>query len=89
MCLGMRNSANQLFVIIENEAFPCGDDITMAVDRMFKMHFIFDMFYAVELNTFYVFLERYVYNIRLENTKVPTRAKELMFSIQALGDAEA
>ena len=85
LCLGTTGAPSQIFVIVDKEALPCeNEDITVAVDRLFKLHYVFNLEYASELRSFYSFLECFVYDIAMKNTKIPVRASELMTSIKVL-----
>ena len=56
---------DSFFAILDEEAIPCDTDITIAVDRVFKLHYIMNLEYPQELYSFYVFLERCVFNIQV------------------------
>ena len=79
---------SNFFVIVDQKAIPCGDQITKAVDALFKLHYAFNIAYADELKGFYAFLEHFVYEIGLPDDHVPVRARELMVSIRSLSSID-
>ncbi|XP_011859975.1 PREDICTED: uncharacterized protein LOC105557367 [Vollenhovia emeryi] len=50
------------FVQVETHLFPVGNDPLRAFDRLFKLHYMFDVKYAAPLLNFYNFFESIVYN---------------------------
>ena len=77
-------SPSTFFIIVDGKALPCESDVTLAVDALFKCHYIFNIEYADELRGFYAFLEHFVYEIGVSTAHIPVRARELMASIKAL-----
>nr|XP_054748407.1 uncharacterized protein LOC129253986 [Lytechinus pictus] len=82
--LGTRRLPVQYFVVIDEQAIPCPGDITSSVDVLFKLHYVFNIHYATELQAFYKFLEHFVYEVGHPRDVIPARAKELMSSITAI-----
>lgn len=50
------------FVQVETHLFPVGNNPLRAFDRLFKLHYMFDVHYAAPLLNFYNFFESIVYN---------------------------
>ena len=83
LCLGSQDNPGQYFAILDNEAIPCDTDITSAVDRILKLHYVFNLEYPPVLYGFYVFLELCVFGIEV-TAKVPSCVRELDNSLAIL-----
>ena len=81
--IGERNNPTQFFIVVDDLAIPCEGDITEAVDKLFKVHYVFNIRYADEVYGFFAFIQNFVYGIRGQEA-VPARAREMMASITAL-----
>ena len=81
--LAVVTTEDSFFAILDEEAIPCDTDITIAVDRVFKLHYIMNLEYPQELYSFYVFLERCLFNIYVSK-KVPSSVRELDNSLAVI-----
>ncbi|XP_077266382.1 uncharacterized protein LOC143899736 isoform X3 [Temnothorax americanus] len=61
-CTNMDQRKGPFFIQIENHLFPVGNNPLRAFDRLFKLHYMFDVHYAAALLNFYNFFESIVYN---------------------------
>ena len=84
LCIGTRDNPSQFFVIVDALALPCPDDITSAVDRLFKVHYAFNLEYHAALYNFFTFLELVVYDMKSKKDRIPAIVLELESSLDAL-----
>ncbi|GAB1865691.1 hypothetical protein CAJAP_06770 [Camponotus japonicus] len=61
-CTNMDQRKGPFFIQVETHLFPVGNNPLCAFDRLFKLHYMFDIHYAAPLLNFYNFFESIVYN---------------------------
>ncbi|CAL1688663.1 unnamed protein product [Lasius platythorax] len=61
-CTNMDQRKGPFFIQVETHLFPVGNNPLRAFDRLFKLHYMFDIHYAASLLNFYNFFESIVYN---------------------------
>ena len=86
MCLGTRDHPGQFFVILDNVAIPGSDDVVLAVDRLFKLHYALNLSYADEISLFYEFLQKCVYEITDPKEKISSKVAEIDTSIKVIAE---
>lgn len=75
----------QFFVVLDGVALPvsrqaCG--IVAATDILMKVHYVFNVAYAVQLTDFYTFIQTVVYGIPPSGQKISNRVKEIRIALQ-------
>jgi len=63
IALGLRGNINQVFLVVEGQAFEIRRGIIAAVDRLVKLHFIMDIAYAVPAHHILHYVQKFVMNI--------------------------
>jgi hypothetical protein len=63
VALGQRGNLNQVFVVVEGQAFEIRRGIISAVDRLIKLHFIMDISYAIPSHHILHYIQKFVMNI--------------------------
>ncbi|KAM0724666.1 hypothetical protein ACS0PU_009050 [Formica fusca] len=61
-CTNMDQRKGPFYIQVETHLFPVGNNSLRAFDRLFKLHYMFDIHYAAPLLNFYNFFESIVYN---------------------------
>ncbi|PIK48618.1 hypothetical protein BSL78_14520 [Apostichopus japonicus] len=63
LCIGTKKAPSQFFIIVDSHAIPCQENIVSAIDKLFKLHYVFNIHYAQQLRMFYMFMDSVVYGI--------------------------
>lgn len=63
VALGQRGNINQVFLVVEGQAFEICRGIISAVDRLIKVHFIMDVSYAVPAHHILHQIQKFLMNI--------------------------
>ena len=63
IALGLRGNINQVFLVVEGQAFEIRRGIIAAVDRLVELHFIMDIAYAVPAHHILHYVQKFVMNI--------------------------
>ncbi|PIK46807.1 hypothetical protein BSL78_16306 [Apostichopus japonicus] len=82
LCLGTRSAPTQFFIIGDRQAIKCEDNIVAAVDKLFKLHFVFNLQYAAELKLFYNFIETFVFKLSPLG-QLPNKLVEIVAAIES------
>lgn len=61
LCLGAEGNPSEFFIVADELVLPAGEDIIAAFDRLYKLHFVFNIEYASPLLHFYQFFDSMVY----------------------------
>lgn len=88
LALGSRYNVDQYFIAVDGTPIPvsrsaCG--ITTATDLLFKVHFVFNINFAVQLQDFFIYLQVVLYGIGiLPGQKVSNRVKEVKVAVESM-----
>ena len=64
----------EFFIIVDQTSIPGGRDVVEAVDRLFKVHYVFNVQYAKPVSTFFNFFDGLVYQtVNLKNVRPTVR----------------
>ncbi|MEQ2285768.1 hypothetical protein AMECASPLE_035252 [Ameca splendens] len=71
-----KQAISTYYIVIDKKLIPCqGTTSLAAVDKLFKVHFVFSVSYNAALNNMYKFLQTTVYGV--DATKESPKVKEL------------
>lgn len=87
LCFGTRKTPSQFFIIVDQQAMPCEGDVVAAVDKLFKLHYIFNVKYATEVQLFYNFLEVFVFQLPFLG-KVPNKVVEIVAAVESFRSSQ-
>ena len=83
IAIGSKASIQQIILKIEDYGFPLAtNNMTEAVDYLFKSHYVFNLEYSASLMNFFVFLQTQVYGLKYQG-RVPPRVTEVAMAIKA------
>lgn len=80
--LGPRFHPTDYHIIIDQMSISVGDDLTVTIDRLFKLHYILNLKFDADIIGFFTYLESEVYGIKTSQ-KLSTRVKELASQVSA------
>jgi hypothetical protein len=63
VALGRRGNLNQVFLVVEGQAFEIRRGLISAVDRLIKLHFIMDISYATPAHHILHYIQKFIMNI--------------------------
>ncbi|KAJ8009753.1 hypothetical protein DPEC_G00094800 [Dallia pectoralis] len=73
-----KQAISTYYIVMDKKLIPClGTTSLAALDKLFKVHFVFSVSYDNALSNMYTFLQTTVYGIDVENTKESPKVKEL------------
>ena len=71
LSLGPEQQPIQYFIICDSTNIPVGENIIVAFDRLFKLHYVLNLHFAMPLLTFYNFFEGVIYKVITQETISP------------------
>lgn len=74
----------QFFVFVDGCLLPIDATSSLeAIDRLFKAHFVFGTEYDHNLLGLWKFVQVFIYELDVESTKIPRKAKEVFTQLRA------
>lgn len=70
------------FCICYDSIFYSFDNLLNAVDILFKLFFVFDIQYPIESKKFWIFIQRFFYNIKRSDDKVSSDIVDLINNLK-------
>lgn len=79
-----KNKIHQFMIVLDGNLIPLSTkcNILDAIDYVFKLHFIFEIKYDHNLRLFWVFIQKYIYGMDVNN--LPTTVREIYHKLSAL-----
>ena len=88
LCIGEgRSNIDSFFLVCDRVLIPlAAKGATEAIDSLFKAHYVFGAEYDVNLVGLWKFLQVHVYNLEVDSTILPRKAKEVFGQLKNLLD---
>lgn len=69
------DEVTQSFIVVDFKLIAAHRDLLQALDKLFKLYFVFNIEYPHHLNSFFLFLQMAVYNI--DSSKMSSSVRDL------------
>ncbi|XP_038062992.1 uncharacterized protein LOC119733670 [Patiria miniata] len=77
----------QFFIVLDRMVIPAGLDLVPAFDRLFKIHYVFNISYSPNLQKFWEFVDSVIYKV-MAPTKAKSQVRELGSAVRAMIDSK-